>query len=47
MLGEKDGKFAPVDVEIGVEANGQTEIRKGLQAGQKVVVSGQFHARCT
>ncbi|RJG03493.1 efflux RND transporter periplasmic adaptor subunit [Noviherbaspirillum sedimenti] len=37
-----DGKFVPVDVEIGTEANGQTEIRKGLEAGQKVVVSGQF-----
>jgi len=39
-LGE--GRFAPVDVEIGMEANGQTEIRKGLEAGQQVVVSGQF-----
>ena len=37
-----DGKFAPVDVEVGVDSNGQTEIRKGLQAGQNVVVSGQF-----
>ncbi len=37
-----DGKFQPVDVETGVEANGQTEIRKGLAAGQKVVVSSQF-----
>jgi len=37
-----DGRFAPVDVEIGIEANGQTEIRKGLEAGQQVVVSGQF-----
>ena len=37
-----DGKFAPVEVETGVEANGQTEIRKGLEAGQNVVVSGQF-----
>jgi len=37
-----DGRFAPVDVEIGMEANGQTEIRKGLEAGQQVVVSGQF-----
>jgi membrane fusion protein, copper/silver efflux system len=37
-----DGRFAPVDVEIGMESNGQTEIRKGLEAGQKVVVSGQF-----
>jgi len=36
------GKFASVDVEIGIEANGQTEIRRGLEAGQKVVVSGQF-----
>lgn len=37
-----DGKFIPVDVEIGTEINGQTEIRKGLEEGQKVVVSGQF-----
>jgi Cu(I)/Ag(I) efflux system membrane fusion protein len=37
-----DGRFASVDVELGLESNGQTEIRKGLQAGQKVVVSGQF-----
>jgi Cu(I)/Ag(I) efflux system membrane fusion protein len=37
-----DGRFAPIDVEIGMEANGQTEIRKGLEAGQQVVVSGQF-----
>jgi Cu(I)/Ag(I) efflux system membrane fusion protein len=39
---QAEGKFKPVDVETGNEANGQTEIRKGLQAGQKVVVSGQF-----
>jgi Cu(I)/Ag(I) efflux system membrane fusion protein len=42
MLAVGDGKFAPVDVETGFEANGMTEIRKGLAAGQKVVVSGQF-----
>jgi Cu(I)/Ag(I) efflux system membrane fusion protein len=42
MLAEADGKFRPVDVEIGVEANGQTEVKRGLEAGQKVVVSGQF-----
>jgi Cu(I)/Ag(I) efflux system membrane fusion protein len=36
------GKFQPVDVETGAEANGQTEIRKGLVLGQKIVVSGQF-----
>jgi Cu(I)/Ag(I) efflux system membrane fusion protein len=42
MVAQGEGKFAPVDVEIGREANGQSEIRKGLVAGQKVVVSGQF-----
>lgn len=42
IVAEGDGKFTPVDVELGTEANGQSEIRKGLQAGQKVVVSGQF-----
>jgi Cu(I)/Ag(I) efflux system membrane fusion protein len=36
------GKFAPVEVVTGGEANGQTEVRKGLSAGQKVVASGQF-----
>ena len=39
---QDDGKFAPANVEIGAEADGQTEIRNGLTAGQKVVVSGQF-----
>ena len=42
IVAQSDGRFAPVDVELGVEANGQSEIRKGLEAGQKVVVSGQF-----
>jgi len=42
MVAQSDGKFMPVDVEIGAEANGQTEIRKGLEAGQRVVTSGQF-----
>jgi Cu(I)/Ag(I) efflux system membrane fusion protein len=37
-----DGRFAPVEVELGAESGGQTEIRKGLAAGRKVVVSGQF-----
>ncbi len=36
------GKFAPVEVELGREAGGQTEIRQGLTADQTVVVSGQF-----
>ena len=34
--------FKPFDVEAGDEAGGMTEIRKGLAAGMKVVVSGQF-----
>jgi Cu(I)/Ag(I) efflux system membrane fusion protein len=42
MLAEPDGRFTPVEVEIGAEANGQTEVRKGLHEGQKVVASGQF-----
>jgi Cu(I)/Ag(I) efflux system membrane fusion protein len=42
VVAQGDGRFASVDVDLGLESNGQTEIRKGLQAGQKVVVSGQF-----
>ena len=42
VVAQGDGGFAPVDVEVGVETAGQTEIRRGLQAGQKIVVSGQF-----
>jgi Cu(I)/Ag(I) efflux system membrane fusion protein len=42
IVAQEDGKFAPVDVETGIETEGRTEIRKGLEAGQKVVVSGQF-----
>ena len=40
----QDGKqqFAPTDVGIGLEANGMTEIRRGLSKGMKVVLSGQF-----
>ncbi|MEO6959889.1 MAG: efflux RND transporter periplasmic adaptor subunit [Burkholderiaceae bacterium] len=39
---QDNGQFAPVDVQIGAVAHGQTEIRKGLIVGQKVVASGQF-----
>jgi len=42
VVAQGDGKFAPADVEVGLDSDGQTEIRKGLQAGQRVVVSGQF-----
>lgn len=42
MVAEEGGKFRPVEVEPGTESGGQSEIRKGLQAGQRVVVSSQF-----
>ena len=42
IVEQEAGKFSPVDVEIGREVGDRTEIRKGLQAGQKAVVSGQF-----
>lgn len=42
MLAEEQGRFRPVDVEAGIESGGQTEIKRGLQAGQRVVVSSQF-----
>jgi membrane fusion protein, copper/silver efflux system len=36
------GRFEPVDVEIGREEGGRTEILKGIEAGTRVVASGQF-----
>lgn len=42
MLAEENGRFRPVDVEAGIETGGQTEIKRGLQPGQRVVVSSQF-----
>jgi Cu(I)/Ag(I) efflux system membrane fusion protein len=41
-VAQDEGRFAPVEVEVGLDSQGRTEIRSGLQAGQKVVVSGQF-----
>ncbi|MEO5765872.1 MAG: efflux RND transporter periplasmic adaptor subunit, partial [Casimicrobiaceae bacterium] len=42
IVAEGDGKFRPVDVEVGGERGDATEIRRGLEAGQRVVASGQF-----
>ncbi len=42
MLAGKDGTFRPVEVKTGLESGGQTEIKYGLQAGQRVVISAQF-----
>ena len=42
MVAEEGGRFRPVDVGAGIESGGQTEIRRGLKLGQRVVVSAQF-----
>lgn len=42
IVADANGTFLPAEVEVGIEADGETEIRRGLAAGQTVVVSGQF-----
>jgi Cu(I)/Ag(I) efflux system membrane fusion protein len=42
IVADGDGRFHPVDVEVGAEAGGDIEIVRGLDVGQIVVVSGQF-----
>jgi Cu(I)/Ag(I) efflux system membrane fusion protein len=42
MLAGEKGRYQPVEVRVGREAGGQTEILQGLSAGQRVVASGQF-----
>jgi len=43
LLAEQDGsRFRPVEIEAGLESGGQTEVKRGLSAGQRVVVSSQF-----
>jgi len=42
ILAEGEGRFRAVDVEVGAESATEAEIRKGLKAGDRVVVSGQF-----
>lgn len=37
-----DGRFQPVDVVVGIQRNGKSEILNGLKAGDEIVVSGQF-----
>ena len=36
------GKYRPVEVKVGREAKGQSQILEGLSIGQRVVASGQF-----
>lgn len=42
IVAEGGGKFVPVDVQTGREADGKTEILAGLSDGQTVVTSSQF-----
>ena len=42
ILALGDGKFRAAQVEVGSESGGQSAVHKGLQAGDKVVLSGQF-----
>jgi len=42
IVASGEGRFLPVDVEVGRHSGDLVEIRKGLAAGQRVVVSGQF-----
>ncbi len=42
MVAQENGNFRPVEVTVGTEADGQTQIRQGLQEGERIVVSGQF-----
>lgn len=37
-----DGRFRPQEVTLGVEANGETEVLKGIQEGDVIVTSAQF-----
>ena len=42
MLASDGGRYQAIEVKVGREAGGQSEILAGLRAGQKVVASGQF-----
>ncbi len=42
VVADAEGRFAPVEVEVGRESGDVTEIRKGIEAGQRVVASSQF-----
>ncbi len=42
LLAQENGRFSVVDVGIGIEVEGQTQVLRGLTKGQRVVVSSQF-----
>jgi len=42
VVQDEPGKFRPALVTTGVESRGKTEILSGIEAGEHVVISGQF-----
>lgn len=42
IVAEAEGRFRPAEVRLGTQREGLTEVLEGLEAGQKVVASGQF-----
>lgn len=42
MLAEGDGRYRPVEITLGREADGRLEVLSGLRESQSVVASGQF-----
>ncbi|MGQ0586539.1 MAG: efflux RND transporter periplasmic adaptor subunit [Gammaproteobacteria bacterium] len=42
LIAEDEGRFRPVEVELGPEHSDRIVVLKGLEEGQRVVVSGQF-----
>lgn len=42
LVALKGSRFAPVEVKLGQESNGQVAVLEGLEEGQFIVVSGQF-----
>lgn len=42
VLAKEEDSFRPIEIETGIEVDGDTEILKGLTLGQEIVLSGQF-----
>lgn len=42
MLADGDGRYRPLEITLGREADGRLEVLSGLEEGQAVVSSGQF-----
>jgi membrane fusion protein, copper/silver efflux system len=42
VVQDEPGKFRPALVTTGVESRGKTEVLSGIEAGEQVVISGQF-----